>query len=62
MQTDELRRAQQLAGLVESAMDAIISIDENQRIVLFNPAAERMFALTAAEALGQPIDALLPEA
>jgi len=59
----ERRLAQQhLAGLVESAMDAIISVDENQHVVLFNPAAERMFGLPAAEVLGQPLDALLPEA
>lgn len=57
----ERRLAQQhLAGLVESATDAIISVDEDQLIVLFNPAAERMFGLPAAEALGQPLDALLP--
>ena len=58
----EHRLAQQhLDRLVESAMDAIVSIDEGQRIVLFNPAAERMFGLSAAEVLGQPLGPLLPE-
>jgi PAS domain S-box-containing protein len=53
---------QRLAGLVDSAMDAIIAIDESQRIVLFNPSAERMFGLGASQALGRPLDQLLPQA
>lgn len=36
-------------------MDAIISVDERHRIVLFNPKAERMFGLPVADALGQPL-------
>lgn len=55
-------KEQLLAGLIESAMDAIISVDERQRIVLFNPRAERMFGLPVADALGQSLDVLLPEA
>ena len=50
-----------LASIVSSAMDGIIALDEQQRIVLFNGAAERMFGRAAAETLGQPIDVLLPE-
>jgi len=57
----ELERARQtLGGLVDSAMDAIVTIDEQQRITLFNPAAERMFGFTQAQIEGQPLDRLLP--
>jgi PAS domain S-box-containing protein len=48
-------------GIVISAMDAIVSVDESQRIVLFNPAAERMFGRQSAELIDQPLDALIPQ-
>ncbi|OQW32638.1 MAG: hypothetical protein A4E19_04545 [Nitrospira sp. SG-bin1] len=49
-----------LEGIIESAMDAIITVDEDQRVVLFNRAAEHMFACPFREALGQPLDRFLP--
>jgi PAS domain S-box-containing protein len=49
-----------LESLVESAMDAIIAVDEDQRVVLFNRAAETMFRCPAAEAIGQPLDRFIP--
>jgi PAS domain S-box-containing protein len=42
-------------------MDSIITVDEQQRIVLFNAAAERMFRCPAAEALGQPMARFIPQ-
>ena len=51
---------EQLAGILQSAMDAIITVDADQRIALFNPAAELMFRCPAAEAIGQPIDRFIP--
>jgi PAS domain S-box-containing protein len=49
------------AGIVESAMDAIVSVDEDQKVVLFNAAAERIFQRPRSTVLGQPLDLLLPE-
>jgi PAS domain S-box-containing protein len=57
-----LRASQsELAALVNSAMDAIVSINAEQKITLFNASAERMFGYSANSLLGQPLDRLLPE-
>ena len=53
-------REEQLHALVSSAMDAIIAVDERQRIILFNPAASQMFGYDGADVLGQPLDRLIP--
>jgi PAS domain S-box-containing protein len=53
---------QERAGeFVASSTDAIITIDEQSRIVLFNPAAERMFGCSAEEALGGTLDRFMPQ-
>ncbi|HKQ77080.1 MAG TPA: PAS domain S-box protein [Blastocatellia bacterium] len=56
-----LESKERLNGIVSSAMDAIITVDEDQRVVLFNEAAERMFGCPAAEVLGQPFNRFIPE-
>ena len=49
-----------LAGIIASAPDAIITVNEAQRIVVFNAAAERMFGCPMADALGGPLDRFIP--
>lgn len=51
----------QLQGIITSAMDAVITIDEDQRIILFNPAAERMYKCPASEVIGQSLTRFMPE-
>jgi PAS domain S-box-containing protein len=59
---ENLRRSQQqLAGIIGSAMDAIITVDAQQRIILFNNAAEKLFLFPAEDAIGQPLDRFIPE-
>ena len=49
-----------LAAIVDSAMDAIITVDEQQRVVLFNRAAEQVFRCRREDALGSSLDRFLP--
>jgi PAS domain S-box-containing protein len=50
----------QLSAVINSAMDAIITVDVGGRIRSFNNAAEQMFAVDAREVLGRPVARLLP--
>jgi PAS domain S-box-containing protein len=50
-----------LANILGSAMDAIVSVDAEHRIILFNAEAEQIFGCSAAEVMGQPIDRFIPE-
>ncbi|MBX3608788.1 MAG: PAS domain S-box protein [Hydrogenophaga sp.] len=51
-----------LAGVINGASDAVISVNMQGRITLFNPAAERIFGRAAGDMLGQPLERLLPPA
>ncbi len=50
-----------LAALVAAVGDAIVVCDAKGDITLWNPAAERMFGFTAAEAVGRSLDLIIPE-
>lgn len=59
--TAELEQAyDQTRSLVQNSSDAIVSINSEQEIILFNPAAELMFGYSCNEAMGEFIDILLP--
>jgi len=49
-----------LAGIIRSSMEAIITVDARQHVVLFNPMAERLFGWTAKEAIGRPLADFIP--
>lgn len=59
--TNQAGTHKRLEAIVSTAMDAIVSADDAQRIICFNPAAEQMFGISAKEALGTPIERFIPE-
>lgn len=50
-----------LSAIVSSSLDAIVSTDRDQNIVMFNAGAEQIFGYPRSEVLGQPLDILIPE-
>ena len=58
----EVRRGQAwLQSLIETTQDAVLSIDRQGRIVLFNPAAQRMFGYRRDEVIGEKVNMLMAE-
>jgi len=63
-QNAQLRVSQneaRMQAIVRAAVEAIITIDEDQNIVIFNPMAEHVFRCPAAEAIGSPLHRFIPE-
>ncbi|NLP64568.1 PAS domain-containing sensor histidine kinase [Paraburkholderia sacchari] len=59
--TDARLNEARMMGIIRSSMEAIITVDEMQRVVIFNPAAEFIFGLSAMEAIGAPLARFIPE-
>ena len=55
------RQPELLSGILAIVADAIIAIDEAQKITIFNNRAEKIFGYQRAEVLGQPLERLMPE-
>ncbi|MBT9505087.1 sensor histidine kinase [Rhodoferax sp.] len=54
------RQSRRLLGLLEGAMDAIISVDESMRVVHFNASATTIFGVSSQDAIGQSIENFIP--
>lgn len=50
-----------MMGIIRSSMEAIITVDENQKVVIFNPMAEKVFGVSAMEAIGAPLLRFIPQ-
>ncbi|PWC84428.1 histidine kinase [Azospirillum sp. TSH100] len=56
------RASRRIRGILDSMLDAVVTFDGAGRIVTFNRAAEMMFGVPEREMIGQPIEALIPDA
>jgi len=53
--------SQNLQAVVDNAMDGIVTLDAENNISAFNPAAQQIFGYTAEEVIGKPLTLLIPE-
>ncbi len=60
MEEELLKSRDRVRAIVDTAVDGIITIDEEGTIKSFNPAAERLFGYAAAEVIGQDVTILMP--
>jgi two-component system cell cycle sensor histidine kinase/response regulator CckA len=58
---DLLLSENRMAAIINSSLDAILCIDEQHSITVFNPAATNLFACPATQALGSTLDRFLPD-
>jgi PAS domain S-box-containing protein len=58
---DLLTSENRMAAIINSALDAIVCVDENQCITIFNPAATQLFDCPADTAMGSPLARFLPD-
>jgi signal transduction histidine kinase len=56
------RASRRIRGILDSMLDAVVTFDTAGRIVTFNRSAEVMFGMPEREMIGQPIEALIPDA
>jgi len=60
--TELLQSKTHLAAIINSSLDAIICVDRDQRIIVFNPTAATLFRCPADQAIGKPLVTFLPDA
>jgi signal transduction histidine kinase/CheY-like chemotaxis protein len=58
---DLLLSENRMAAIINSSLDAILCMDEDQRITVFNPAATALFECPATQALGSKVGRFLPQ-
>ena len=60
-QRELVANEQRLATILATTLDAVLTIDAQHRIVMFNPAAERIWRCSAEWAVGQPVDRFIDQ-
>jgi PAS domain S-box-containing protein len=59
--TERQRAERELRALLESAPDAIVTVNQQGRILLVNSQTEKLFGYARAELLGEPVERLIPQ-